>query len=487
MEFFEIIILVVSFIVLLVLGVPVAFSIGISGILTMIASMDLIPALTTFSQRMATSLDSFALLAIPFFIVAGNIMNSGGIAIRLINLARVMVGTIPGGLAMVNVVSNMLFGAISGSAAASASAIGSIMGPEMKKEGYPENFSAAVNISSATTGLSIPPSNILIVYSLASGGVSITALFLAGYIPGLLTGLGIMITAMAMLILKKSGQTAMWKALAVVAAIIVGFFTAYKGVSFAQATFNSVINWILLALAIGSFLVWGGIKTANNKKEALSGVRTLFDAIPSLLLLIIVIGGIVAGYFTATEASAIAVLYSLILALIYGEISIKHLPVILLRSVKTTAIVLLLVATSIGLSWVMAYENIPQNVSEALLSLSSNPIVIMLVINMILLFVGVFMDMTPAVLIFTPIFLPVVTAMGVDAVHFGIIMVLNLSVGLCTPPVGSVLFIGCSVSGLSIDKVIKPLIPMFIAMIVTLLLVTYLPQISLWLPHKLGF
>jgi tripartite ATP-independent transporter DctM subunit len=279
----------------------------------------------------------------------------------------------------------------------------------------------------------------------------------------------------------------MWKALAVVAAIIVGFFVAFKGVSFAQATFNSAINWILLALAIGSFLVWGGIKTANNKKEALFGVRTLFDAIPSLLLLIIVIGGIVAGYFTATEASAIAVLYSLILALIYGEISMKHLPVILLRSVKTTAIVLLLVATSIGLSWVMAYENIPQNVSEGLLSLSSNPIVILLVINLILLFVGVFMDMTPAVLIFTPIFLPVVTAMGVDAVHFGIIMVLNLSVGLCTPPVGSVLFIGCSVSGLSIDKVIKPLIPMFIAMIVVLLLVTYLPQISLWLPHKLGF
>ncbi|TNF43364.1 MAG: TRAP transporter large permease subunit, partial [Bacteroidetes bacterium] len=217
MEFFEIFVLVFSFIILLIIGVPIAFSIGISGILTMIVSIDMIPALTTFSQRMATGLDSFALLAIPFFILAGNIMNSGGIAIRLIDFARVLVGGIPGGVAIVNVVANMLFGAISGSAAASASAIGSIMQPEMKKEGYPENFSAAVNITSATTGLSIPPSNILIVYSLASGGVSITALFLAGYIPGFLTGVGIIITAVSMLIYKKKGMLAMLKALGVFA------------------------------------------------------------------------------------------------------------------------------------------------------------------------------------------------------------------------------------------------------------------------------
>lgn len=292
---------------------------------------------------------------------------------------------------------------------------------------------------------------------------------------------------MAMLILKKSGQLAMWKALAVTAAIAVGLFAAFKAFFYAQATFNSSVNWILLVAAVGSFLVWGAIKTYNNKQQAKLGVKTFFDAIPSLLLLIIVIGGIVAGYFTATEASAIAVLYSLILALIYGVISMKHLPEILLRSVKTTGLVLLLVATSIGLSWVMAYENIPQNVTAALMALSGNPIVILLIINVILLFVGVFMDMTPAVLIFTPIFLPIVSALGVDPVHFGIMMTLNLSVGLCTPPVGSVLFIGCSVAGLSIDKVIKPLIPMFIAMIVVLLLVTYLPEISLWLPHKFGF
>lgn len=487
MELLEVFVLVFSFVILLIIGVPIAFSIGISGILTMLVSIDMIPALTTFSQRMGTGLNSFALLAIPFFILAGNIMNSGGIAIRLIDFARVLVGGIPGGVAMVNVLANMLFGAISGSAAASASAIGSIMQPEMKKEGYPENFSAAVNITSATTGLSIPPSNILIVYSLASGGVSITALFLAGYLPGILTGLGIIITAVTMLIYKKKGTKAAVKALGVVSVIAIGLVLFYQGVSFSRANFSPVLNKILLYVILAGLAVFGYIRTIKNKKKALAGTKKFLDAIPSLMMLVIVIGGIVAGFFTATEASAIAVLYSLILAFIYGEVKIHHLPDIILRSVKTTGIVMLLVATCLGLSWIMAYENIPQNVSEGLLSLTSNPFMILLIINMLLLFVGIFMDMTPAVLIFTPIFLPIVTAMGVDPIHFGIIMVLNLSVGLCTPPVGSVLFIGCSVAGLSIDKVIKPLLPMFIAMVVVLLLVTYFPQISLWLPAKFGF
>jgi TRAP-type C4-dicarboxylate transport system permease large subunit len=487
MEFLEVFILVFSFLVLLVIGVPIAFSIGISGILTMLVSIDVIPALTTFSQRMATGLDSFALLAIPFFILAGNIMNSGGIAIRLIDFARVLVGRIPGGVAMVNVIANMLFGAISGSAAASASAIGSIMQPEMKKEGYPENFSAAVNITSATTGLSIPPSNVLIVYSLASGGVSITALFLAGYLPGILTGIAIMITAITMLVFRDKGIGAALRTLGVVTLIFVGLVIAYQGVTFSKANFSPFVNQILLYLILAGFALFATVKTIRNKEKALHGTKKFLDAIPSLLMLVIVIGGIVAGFFTATEASAIAVLYSLILAFIYREMTIKHLPDIILRSVKTTGIVMLLVATCLGLSWIMAYQNIPQNVSEGLLALSSNPFMILLIINMLLLFVGTFMDMTPAVLIFTPIFLPIVTAMGVDPIHFGIIMVLNLSVGLCTPPVGSVLFIGCSVAGLSIDKVIRPMIPMFIAMIIVLILVTYLPQISLWLPSKFGF
>lgn len=487
MEFLEVFILVFSFLVLLTIGVPIAFSIGISGILTMLVSIDVIPALTTFSQRMATGLDSFALLAIPFFILAGNIMNRGGIAIRLIDFARVLVGGITGGVAMVNVIANMLFGAISGSAAASASAIGSIMQPEMKKEGYPENFSAAVNITSATTGLSIPPSNVLIVYSLASGGVSITALFLAGYLPGFLTGIAIMITAITMLVYRDKGIGAALKTLGIVFLIAVGLFLAYQGVSFSKSNFSPLVNRVLLYLLLAGFAAFAIVKTIRNKEKALQGTKKFLDAIPSLLMLVIVIGGIVAGFFTATEASAIAVLYSLILAFIYREMTVKHLPDIILRSVKTTGIVMLLVATCLGLSWIMAYQNIPQNVSEGLLALSSNPFVILIIINMLLLFVGTFMDMTPAILIFTPIFLPIVTAMGVDPIHFGIIMVLNLSVGLCTPPVGSVLFIGCSVAGFSIDKVIKPLIPMFVAMIVVLILVTYLPQISLWLPTKFGF
>lgn len=482
----EVLVLVLSFVILLVIGVPIAFSIGISGILTMLMSIDSLPAFTTYAHRMATGLDSFALLAIPFFVLAGGIMNSGGIAMRLINFARVLVGGFPAGLAFVNVIANMLFGAISGSAAAAASAIGSIMGPEMKKEGYNENFSAAVNITSATTGLTIPPSNILIIYSLASGGASITALFLAGYVPGILTGVGIMLVAMSMMVLKNKGMSGLMKTLfkVLIGSLVLvaagvglkllhdkGSVTLFKGAAYG-----------LLAL----FLAYSVYKSATRWEFFKFAFKKFLDALPSLLMLVIVIGGIVAGFFTATEASAVAVLYALVLALIYKEITMKDMPAIILRSIRTTCIVLLLVATSIGMSWIMSYENIPQNVSSGLLNLSDNPFVILLVINFILLFVGIFMDMTPAVLIFTPIFLPIVTTqMGMDPIHFGIIIVLNLCVGLCTPPVGSVLFIGCSVANLKIEKVIRPLLPMFVIMFVVLMLVTYIPALSLWLPNLL--
>lgn len=432
MEVAGIIILIVSFVIFLAIGVPIAYSIGLSGILTMVVTMAVIPALTTMSQRIATALDSFALLAIPFFILAGQLMNRGGIAVRLIDFAKVLVGRLPGGLAFVNIMANMLFGAISGSAAASASAIGGFMHNRMVKEGYDKSFSAAVNVTSATTGLLIPPSNILIVYSLASGGVSIAALFIAGYIPGILMGLALMGVAAAHAYRKN--------------------YPVGERVGFR----DSLLKFL--------------------------------DALPSLFLLVIVIGGIIAGIFTATEASAVAVLYTLILAMIYKEIKIRDLPEILLKTVGTTSIVLLLVGTSMGLSWVMSYENIPQSVSEGLLSLSNNPIVILLVINLILLVVGVFMDMTPAVLIFTPIFLPIVTTqLGLDPIHFGIIMIMNLCVGLCTPPVGSLLFIGCSVADVKIGEVIKPLLRLFIAMIIVLFIVTYFPRLSLWLPEVLGF
>ena len=480
----EVIVLVLSFVILLSVGVPIAYSIGASGILTMLISIDSIPAFTTFAHRMATGLDSFALLAIPFFVLAGNIMNRGGIAIRLINFARVLVGGLPAGLAFVNVIANMLFGAISGSAAAATSAIGSIMGPEMKKEGYNENFSAAVNITSATTGLSIPPSNILIVYSLASGGASITALFLAGYIPGIMTGVGIMLMAMSMIILKNKGIKGVVRTLGMISIVSLLIVAAAIGLKSLHDNSSTTVFRIVIYTLMAAALVFWILQTIKHLQKAKEGFKKFIDAIPSLLMLVIVIGGIVAGYFTATEASAVAVLYALILALLYKEMKIRDLPQVILRSVKTTAIVMLLVATSIGLSWIMSYQNIPQNVSDGLLSISDNPFVILLIINLILLFVGVFMDMTPAVLIFTPIFLPIVTTqLGMDPIHFGIIMVLNLSVGLCTPPVGSVLFIGCSVANIKIENVVKPLLPMFIVMIIVLLLVTYIPQLSLWLPE----
>lgn len=482
----EVIVLVLSFVLFLSIGTPIAYSIGASGILTMLISIDSIPAFTTFAHTMATGLDSFALLAIPFFVLAGNIMNRGGIAIRLINFARVLVGALPGGLAFVNVIANMLFGAISGSAAAATSAIGSIMGPEMKREGYDENFSAAVNITSATTGLSIPPSNILIVYSLASGGASITALFLAGYVPGILTGLAIMLMAMAMVIRKLKGTRKMILTLGWVLGISVLVVFFGLGLKILHDKSSPVLFKIILYGLLAAGVFFWVTKTIQHWQKAKNGIKKFLDAIPSLLMLVIVIGGIVAGYFTATEASAIAVLYALILAMLYKEMKLKDLPEVILRSVRTTAIVMLLVATSIGLSWIMSYQNIPQNVSAGLLSISDNPLVILLIINLILLLVGVFMDMTPAVLIFTPIFLPIVTSqLGMDPIHFGIIMVLNLSVGLCTPPVGSVLFIGCSVANIKIEKVIKPLLPMFIAMIVILMIVTYIPKLSLWLPELL--
>ncbi|MBN1302469.1 MAG: TRAP transporter large permease [Melioribacteraceae bacterium] len=432
MELFEILLLVISFVLLLSLGVPISFSIGISSLLTMLVSIKSLPSLTTVAQRMATGIDSFALLAIPFFILAGQLMNSGGIARRLIDFAKILVGKLPGGLAFVNIMAAMLFGAISGSAVAAASAIGGFMTPVMDKEGYDRSFSAAVNITSATTGMIIPPSNILIVYSLASGGVSIAALFLAGYIPGILLGLSLMVVA-----------------------FVYAKRHSYK---------------VKVEFTLGDALI------------------KFLDALPSLLLIIIVIGGIVAGYFTATEASAVAVLYAFILSVfLYKEIKFEDLPDILLNSASTTAIVMLLVGTSMAMSWVMAYENIPQNVAEALITLSDSKFVILVIINIVLLFVGVFMDMTPAVLIFTPIFLPVAMQLGISPIHFGIIMVMNLSIGLCTPPVGSVLFVGCSVAKLPITKVIKPLIPLFVAMIITLMFVTYIPELSLWIPEFFGF
>lgn len=427
----EISILILSFLLLISIRVPVAWSLGISSLLTLLVSVDTFPAVTTIAQRLVTGLDSFSILAIPFFILAGHIMNKGGIAERLIAFAKSLVGALPGGLAHVNIVAAMLFGAIAGSAGAAAAAIGGFMSDKMEESGYDKGFGVAVNVTSATTGLVIPPSNIFIIYSVASGGVSIGALFLAGYLPGIITGLLLMVVA----------------------------------------------------------YVWAkrkGYPTADRSSFKMI-LTTFLNALPSLFLLIVVIGGIVAGIFTATEASSVAVIYCLVLAMIYKEISIKDIRPILVESSSTIAIVMLLIAVSISMSWVLSYENIPQAVTQALLGLSDNKIMVIILINIILLIVGIFMDMTPAVLIFTPIFLPVVIALGIDPVHFGIIMVLNLCIGLCTPPVGAVLFIGVGVAKTTIQKVIRPLIPLFLAMILALILVSVFPELSLWLPRLLGF
>ena len=427
----SILVLLITFVVLLALNVPISISIGVATLLTMLFTIDVEPALVTISQRMASGINSFALLAIPFFILSGILMGRGGIAHRLIEFAKVFFGMLPGGLAFVNVISCTLFGAISGSAVAATSAIGGFMVPAMNKEGYDKNFSAAVTVTSSTTGLLIPPSNILIVYSLASGGVSIAALFIAGYLPGILLMLGLMCAC--------------------------GIYAKAKGYP------------------------------VGKRMSLREAVKKTLDAIPSLFLIVLVIGGIIGGYVTATEASVIAVLYSLLLSVVfYREVKVKEIPGILIKSVETTAIVMLLIGTSSAMSWILSYENIPQAISTALITLSDNPILILLIINLVLLVVGIFMDMTPAVLIFTPIFLPVVAELGISPLHFGIMMVLNLCIGLCTPPVGSVLFVGCGIAKTTIAKMVRPLLPMYFAMFAVLMMVTYMPWVSEALPRYFG-
>ncbi|MDO4309015.1 MAG: TRAP transporter large permease [Eubacteriales bacterium] len=425
-------IILVLLVVMLIAGVPIAVALGISSVCAILPVMDIDVAVLTGSQRIFSGISTFSLLAIPFFILAGNIMNKGGIAVRLINLAKVITGRLPGALAHTNVIANMLFGAISGSGTAAASAMGSIIGPIEKEEGYDPNFSAAVNIATAPTGLLIPPSNVMITFSLVSGGTSVAALFMAGYIPGILWGLACM--AVIFFIAKKNG---------------------YRS----EATYSG--------------------------KEKL---KMVIEAIPALLLIIIVIGGIIGGIFTATEGSAVAVVYSLLLSLFgYKSIKLKEIPGILKESAEMTGIIIFLIGVSSIMSWVMAFTNIPTLVSNALLAVSSNKYVILFLINIILLIVGTFMDMTPACLIFTPIFLPVCTALGMNTIHFGIMLIFNLCIGTITPPVGTTLFVGVKVGGVKIETVFKQLLYYFAAIFIVLLLVTYVPKLSLFLPGLMGY
>ena len=422
--------MIVLIFVTLAVGFPIGLSIGIGSAAAVFIIMPNAGSMMVSAQKMFQSVNSFALLAIPFFVLAGNLMNFGGIARRLVGCAKLVAHRLPGALAQTNIVANMLFGAMSGSGVAAAVAMGGILGPLEKEEGYSDEYIAVCNIASGPTGMMIPPSNIMIVYSTVAGSVSIAALFMAGYVPGILWGLGCMVVAGVMA--KKRGY-----------------------VSTDHYTFKFIM-------------------------------KTLWEGIPSLLMIVIVIGGILGGVFTATEGSAIAVTYALILSFIYRNITVKDLPRIIFESVKTTAVIEYLVCVSGIMGYVMSYTKIPALVASAILGLTNSPVIILLIMNVILLIVGCFMDPTPAVLIFTPIFLPIVQTWGMHPVHFGLMMIMNLCVGTLTPPVGAILFAGCRTHNVKIEQIIKMLLPFFAVIFVTLMLITYVPALSMFIPQALG-
>ncbi|WP_020683353.1 TRAP transporter large permease [Marinobacterium rhizophilum] len=423
--------LIVTFAVLLLLSVPIGICIAIASTATMLLMMPMDRALFITAQKMVSSLDTFALLAVPFFILSGEIMNNGGIATRLVNFAKLFSGRIPGSLTHTNIVGNMMFGAVSGSAIAASTSIGGVMVPMSEKEGYQRTFAAAANIASAPTGMLIPPTTAFIIYALVSGGTSIAALFMGGAVAGILWGLGCMIVAY---IVAKRHQYAMAPAI--------------------------------------------------TRQQAWHICR---EALPSLLLIVIVVGGIVMGVFTAIEASAVAVLYTGFLSLVvYRSIRLIQLPAIMMSTVRMTGIIMFLLAASSAMSFAMAFSGLPAVISEIILGISDNQIIVLLIINIFLLIIGTFMDIGPAILIFTPILLPIATQLGVDPVHFGIVMIFNLSIGTITPPVGSGLFVGASVAQVKVESLIRPLLPFYLAIILVLLIVTYFPQLTLFLPQLFG-
>lgn len=420
-----------SFFVMLFAGVPISAGIGIASIITAIMSgMDGNIFALTAAQRCFSGCDSFSLLALPFFSLGGNVMNKGGIAKRLVRLARLLVGWVPGYLAATNVLANMFFGAVSGSSVAATSAMVSIMSPLELDEGYDPNYSAAVNICSAPTGILIPPSGPLILYSITAGGVSVAALFMGGYLTGAL--LGIAVAGLAIFLAVRKG---------------------YK---------------------------------ASAVKEEDQAWKIVLEAVPSLLAVIIVMGGILTGIFTATEAGVVMCLYCTLLAIIYREMSIKTFYDLLADTMKSSATILFLIAASSIMSYVMSYSGIPAAISEGLMSVSNNRYMIILIMNVFLLVMGMFLDLTPAVLIFTPIFLPIATSVGMSPVHFGLMLIMNLGIGSVTPPVGSCLFVGCGVGRVKIEGVTKYIAPIFTAMVISLFLVSFIPAIPLLVPYLCG-
>ena len=417
--------------VLLVLGVPISYSIGISSLVAILQTVPLDVSVVTGAQRIFVGMSKFSLTAIPFFILAGNLMNQGGIAKRLVDFVMALLGKMPGALLVTNVGANALFGAISGSASAAAAAVGSMVQQGEEEQGYDKALCAATNGASAPAGLLIPPSNALITYSLAAGGTSVAALFLAGYVPGLIWALCCMIAAV--------------------------FYAKRKGYRGTPGKYS-----------------WKNL-----------GICTL-KALPSLSLVVVVIGGIVGGIFTATEGSAIAVVYALILGICYRNITLKSFWKIVVESAKMSGMIVFLIGVSNILGWVMAFTQIPQAISAALLGLTDNPIIILLIMNVILLIAGTFMDVTPAILIFTPLFLPVVKTFGMDPVQFGLILVYNLCIGNITPPVGNTLFVAIKVGRTSLSKVLPYMLGYYVMILLGLLLVTYVPAVSLGLPQMAG-
>ncbi len=421
----DVLVLLGSFAALSALGVPVAYALGLAAI---IGALFVDIPLEAVMLKISDGTDDFALLAIPFFVLAGAIMAEGGMATRLINLAKVFVGFIRGGMAVVNVLASTLFGCISGSSVADTSAIGSVMIPQMVKQGYSRVFATNVTICGSVQALMIPPSHNAVIYSLAAGGsVSVASLFLAGIFPGLLFG-----------------------------------------------------------LCLIGLVLWTSHKRQYPVSEPVSLAmvpKIVADALWGLVTVFIIMGGILSGVFTATESAAVACVYAfLVTFLVYRDYKWRDLPHLIHRVVKTVAMVMMLIGFSVGFGYMMAIMQIPAKVTMFFLSISENKYVFLMLVNILLLLLGTFMDLAPMLLICTPIFMPVILKLGIDPVHFGIVMILNLGIGLITPPVGPTLFVGCAIGKVTMEEVSKELWPFYGAMCLALLLVTYIPALSLWLP-----
>jgi C4-dicarboxylate transporter DctM subunit len=420
-------ILAISFVTFLILGIPIAFVLGLTSFVALLYSGNI--PLLLMPKEMFSGTDSFPLLAVPFFILAGNLMNAGGITKRLITFCNILLGYVRGGLALVNVVASMFFAGITGAAVADTSALGSILIPAMTEEKYDRDFSAAVTAASSTVGPIIPPSIPMVILGTV-GELSIGALFLAGVIPGIMVG---------------------------------------------------------LALLIVSYII---SRRRNYPKGRIKSIKEFFfglkDAILALLMPGIIMGGILGGIFTPTEAAVVAVVYALLVSfLVYREIRWKDLPKILIDSIVTTSIIMLVIANSAIFGWILANHQVPQAAAQIFLSISNNKWVILLLINIFLLFVGTFMETTASLIILTPILLPLAVKVGIDPIHFGVVMVLNLVIGLITPPLGVCLFIACSIAKITLEQIVKAILPFLIAAIAVLFIVTYIPQLSLWIPQMI--